>query len=422
MTTTVIGRLGSANTYDNALRNLSDRQGALSALQENLSSGKRVNRASDDPTATAQSERAQTRIARIATEQRALAAQRNTVALTESTLGDAAATLQNFRDLLVSSGNATFSPKERESIVAQMRLLRDQLLGQANRSDTNGLPLFSGLGSIASPFVQTASGVVYNGIGGQQSSSDVNIPLTADGQAAFMNVPTGNGVFTVALGTNAITAGPNLGHAFTDVGAVINPSLAAAQGYDYTIAFSVVGGVTTYTTTNNTNASITSGPYVPGQPVVLGGLQVTVRGIPANGDRLQIAPSTTTGPGSGLFGALDSAIAGMLSTSPASVGAGANSADASLNQAIARGLAEVDTAMNRLQAVRAQSGSLLNRADSIDDIQNRNNIQLEADRSRAEDLDMVKGISDFQNQQTAYEAALKSYASVQKLSLFNYIS
>ena len=54
--------------------------------------------------------------------------------------------------------------------------------------------------------------------------------------------------------------------------------------------------------------------------------------------------------------------------------------------------------------------------------QEKRSIQLEDDRSRAEDLDMIKGISDFQNQQAGYEAALKSYASVQKLSLFNFIS
>jgi flagellar hook-associated protein 3 FlgL len=46
---------------------------------------------------------------------------------------------------------------------------------------------------------------------------------------------------------------------------------------------------------------------------------------------------------------------------------------------------------------------------------------LEADRSRAEDLDMVKGISDFQNLQTGYSAALQTYAQIQKLSLFNFI-
>jgi flagellar hook-associated protein 3 FlgL len=35
---------------------------------------------------------------------------------------------------------------------------------------------------------------------------------------------------------------------------------------------------------------------------------------------------------------------------------------------------------------------------------------------------MVEGISKFQNQQSGYEAALKSYAMVQKLSLFQYIN
>ena len=35
---------------------------------------------------------------------------------------------------------------------------------------------------------------------------------------------------------------------------------------------------------------------------------------------------------------------------------------------------------------------------------------------------MVQGISDFQNASVGYEAALKSYAQVQRLSLFNFIS
>ena len=77
--TTVFNRIGSANTYDNALRNLSMRQSTLSNLQENLTSGKKVVRASDDPTGAAQAERALTRISRIATDQRALESQRNAI-------------------------------------------------------------------------------------------------------------------------------------------------------------------------------------------------------------------------------------------------------------------------------------------------------------------------------------------------------
>ena len=65
-----IYRMGTANTYDNARQNLNVRQNILSGLQENLTSGKRVIRASDDPVAAAQAERALTRINRIQTEQR----------------------------------------------------------------------------------------------------------------------------------------------------------------------------------------------------------------------------------------------------------------------------------------------------------------------------------------------------------------
>ena len=90
-------------------------------------------------------------------------------------------------------------------------------------------------------------------------------------------------------------------------------------------------------------------------------------------------------------------------------------------QAVGQALANIDIGLERLSNIRSYAGELLNRADRITGDQEKRSIQLEDDRSRAEDLDMIKGISDFQNQQTGYQAALQTYASVQKLSLFNYI-
>jgi flagellar hook-associated protein 3 FlgL len=91
-------------------------------------------------------------------------------------------------------------------------------------------------------------------------------------------------------------------------------------------------------------------------------------------------------------------------------------------QGVAQGLAQVDSALSRLSATRGRAGDLLNRVDNITDRQDARSLQLEADRSRAEDLDMVKALSSFKTQETAYSAALGSYAQIQKLSLFNYIS
>ena len=160
-------RLGSANAFDRAITNLGERQTKLAALQENLTAGKRVLRPSDDPTAAAQAERAMTRIARVATDQRALEQQKNAMAAAESTLGEVQSALQSFRELLVSAGNGAYSPADRATIAEQLQGLREQMFGYANRKDTNGLPLFGALASAEAPFVDGTAGVAFDGIGGQ---------------------------------------------------------------------------------------------------------------------------------------------------------------------------------------------------------------------------------------------------------------
>lgn len=393
-------RLGSANAYDNSLSKLTSRQTELAELQEKLTAGKKVLRPSDDPTGAAQAERAMTRISRIETEQRALNVQKNSMAMAESTLGSATETLQNIRDLVVSAGNAGYTSVNRSSIAQQISALRDQLFGYANKADSNGVPLFGGLGSASAPFTDAATGVEFKGIAGQNASSTVAIPSAMDGQAVWMNVPSGNGVFDVSLG------GANTGTAWTDAGQVVNPS--AVTGDDYTVTFSVVAGVTTYAVVNNTTtATVATGPYAKGQSIQFGGMAVRVDGDPANADTLAVTPSTTTN----VFNVIDKAIAGINN---------ANNSN-TLSQAFTKALAELDTGMSRIQSARGFAGDLLNRADTIDSNLETKSVQLKADRSRAEDIDMIKGIADFQNQQTGYSAALQTYAQVQRLSLFNYL-
>lgn len=394
-------RLGSANAYDNSLTQLTSHQVGLADLQEKLTAGKRVLRPSDDPTAAAQAERAMTRISRIETEQRALNVQKNSMSMAESTLGNATETLQAIRDLVVGAGNAGYTSVNRTSIAQQISALRDQLFGYANKVDSNGVPLFGGLGSASAPFTDSATGVTFNGIAGQTSGSAVSIPSAMDGQAVWMNVPSGNGVFDVSLG------GANTGTTWTDVGQVTNPS--AVTGDNYTVTFNVVAGVTTYDVVDTTTAATvsTGQPYTSGQTIQFGGMSIKAEGVPANGDTLQIAPSSTTN----IFKVIDQAMAGIN---------GANNGN-KLSQAFTRALAEIDTGMNRIQSARGLAGDMLNRADNIDSNQTTKSVQLETDRSRSEDMDMVKGISDFQNQQTGYDAALKTYAQVQRLSLFNYL-
>lgn len=414
-------RLGTANTFDAARQTLQVRQSTLSDLQNKLTAGKRVVRPSDDPTSAAQAERAQTRMARITVEQRALEVQKSAMTLGESTLGNATDLLQQFRDLLVQAGGGGNSPAERETIAKQLIGLRDELLTMANRKDANGLPLFHGLGSTSAPFEVSADGTVpdpdysYNGLAGQVGSSDVAIPGTLDGRATWMDVPESNGVFKISLGAG------NTGKMFADVGMVKNAPLMGTEGTDYSLTFHVdpATGAMTYDATNNQTGVTTTGqPYTAGQTITLGGISMVVKGVPAEGDQLQIGAADPNDRPS-IFGVLDRAIAGMFE--PGSSTKGATSDNAHFNHELAISLAQVDTSMERIGAMRGRAGDLLNRADRIFDTQEDRSIQAESDRSRAEDMDMIQGLSDFQNQQTSYQVALQTYASIQKLSLFDFI-
>lgn len=397
-------RLGTYNAYDTATRNLTTRQNTLSSLQEHITAGKRVLRPSDDPTAAAQAERAQTRIARVDTDQRALAMQRNSITAAETTLGEAGDAMQLFREKLVAAGNGAYNATDRASIIQELTSLREQIFGYSNRTDSNGIPLFSGLASAAPPFVDATTGVEYAAIPGQRPNGEVSITPTLDGEAAWMNVPTGNGVFAVEYGT------ANAGTAWADLGQVTNPS--ALTGNNYSIQFSLnAAGVTTYDVTNTTtgNPVLAGQPYTSGQAIAFDGMSMMVKGVPKNGDNFAVAPSTKTD----VFAVLDKAIAQVKAAGP-NVG--------NLTHAITQGLTQMDSSMTRLQASRGLAGDLLNRVDRVDASQQTRSVQLEADRTRAEDLDMIKALSDQSNQQTGYQAALQSYAQIQKLSLFNYLS
>jgi len=231
-------RIATATSFDTGIDTLSRRQTELSALQEQMTSGKRVARASDDPAAAARAERAMASVGRSETSQRAVDASRVLMTQAESTLGDAGSVLQSARELMVSAGNGSYSDSDRQSIAGQLQSMRDQLFALANTGDGAGTFLFGGQGSTQKPFVDGPSGVQYVAASGEMRTEDgTSLPLSTDGQAAWLQARTGNGVFVTS-------AAPGVLNATIDSGRVADPS--ALTGADYTLQFNVAGGVTSY--------------------------------------------------------------------------------------------------------------------------------------------------------------------------------
>ena len=441
-----LNRVGTANLYDNTLRNLAMRQKNLTDLQESLTAGKRVVRASDDPVAAAQAERALTRISRIQAEQRQLDVQRGAMALAESTLGDAVGLVQEMRQLIIAAGSGTLKPEDRRTYANQIASLREQLSETINRKDANGVPLLGALGSdlraFAGPLLSGSADYVFAGLPGQQASSGTSIATTVDGHGALMFDVQRDGVFHAAVSNGgAPVAGRHFG---TDAVRVTKPELlpapATPPGTDsYTVTFGTLteqpdGTYSIGYTLDSTNPSY-GGPHSqsisgikPGQlqqipisiaypPPSEAKLEFTISATPTRQADGTLVPSPAPGDtvtlsaSPSLMSTIDRAVREL--TDAPDTGAAA--------QAVGQALAQLDKGMERLHNMRSYAGELLNRADRIGSDQENRAIQHEADRSRAEDLDMVKGISDFQNAHVGYQAALQSYAQVQRMSLLDFM-
>ncbi len=395
-------RISTRGMTEAGIETLQKRQVEMAEAQERLTSGKRVHKASDDPAGAARAERALAGQMRAETSQRAVDASRTAMSLSETAMGDAIELLQQAREAMVAAGNASYSDQERANLAEKVKAIRNQLLSVANRTDGAGTFLFGGQGATTQPFVDAPGGIDYRGISGERRTElATDLPLTVNGDSVFMTARTGNGVFQTSAGAGVTSA-------WIDNGQVSNP--AALTGSTYTLQFSVSGGATTYAVLRDGNpTAVTAAPYVSGQDITVDGMTFRISGAPANGNSFTVQPSSST---LSIFDALDRA-ATQLATSGRS--------SAQIAQGNTDALRDIDQSMAQLQGARAVAGEMLVRIDGetsrLADQKLANQIQ----RSSAEDLDMTEAISKFQNMQTGYDAALKSYSMVQRLSLFEYL-
>ncbi len=411
-------RIATAQAFDTGVERLQERQSELAEAQKRLISGKRVSKASDDPTAAARAERALASVARNQASQRALEASRHAMALTEGALGDAGELMQQAREALVAAGNGSYTDAERAGLGDRLTAIRQQLLAIANRGDGDGGYLFGGQGGSQPPFIDAAGGVVFRGTAGEvQVASDEALPRSIDGEIAWLASPSGNGLFeTRNAATTPDTSGswidsgrvtdPQAFYAATSPPAVVDPAALT-----YRLDFTTTAAGTTFSVLKDGVATaLANRPYVSGQAIELDGMSFTVNGTPMAGDAFELRLAT---PSLGVFGSLDRAIAELKTPLRSS---------AAVTQGVQRALSNLDGSAAALQSLRSRAGEALNRADMVEGRIATQSLAAQTERSNAEDLDMVKAIAEFQNLQSGYEAALKTYSSVQRMSLFQYLN
>jgi flagellar hook-associated protein 3 FlgL len=338
---------------------------------------------------------------------------RSSLSQVELALGGVTLLVQDVQTLTVNAGNGALSAADRVSLATELQGRLDDLMGLANSADGAGGYLFSGYRSTTLPFTQTPTGAQYQGDQGQrqlQVGSSRQVAISDSGSSVFENNVTGNGTFVTSQ-----TPG-NTGSGIVSTGSVSD--VAALTGHDYQIAFQVAAGtppVTTYTVTDTTTGlPVGAGlpiPYESGKQISFDGVAFDIEGVPADGDSFDVKPSEKQS----LFTTLTDLIATLRSAPPGAAG------QATLTNGLNTAHNNLNSSLDNVLSVRASIGSRLKELDYLDSAGDDLNIQYSATLSDLQDLDTVKAISLFAQQQFTLEAAQKSFKTLSGLSLFNYI-
>ncbi|MCG5497234.1 flagellar hook-associated protein FlgL [Ectothiorhodospira variabilis] len=425
-------RISTSQIFQNGIDVIQRQQAEISRTQNQLGTGRRILSPSDDPSGSVQALQFESRIDQTKQFQRngGLAEQR--LRLTEVTLASVGDGLQRIRELSVKANNATETDETRRYIAGEMQQVLNSLVDLGNTRDANGEYLFAGYKSQTQPFVMKDGEVEYQGDdkARQVDISPVRKMAVGDpGNQVFgdAGVPgalkDGNGTFTTFPDNDPEE---NEGSGVISAGSVVDrkawqEAVDAVSGeLSYSVTFADDGETFTVKAfdSNDPGTALagdpfdtlpTNEPFKSGEAIAFNGISFDIKGTPNVDDEFTIRPSKPQSLFAGVQNIID-ALQSPVGTSTAPV-----------NNAINRGLSELDNALGHVLDTRATVGARLNALENQDNLNRDQILQLETTISEIRDLDYAEAISRFNLQQVGLQAAQQSYTQVARLTLFDYI-
>jgi len=394
-------RVSTAMLHQGAVSQLQRQQSALARTQLQLSTGLRLQSAADDPSGAATAVGLDHAQAQFARYQESIETARSRLGLEENVLADSGELLQRVRELAIQLNSGSQSAQTRGVIATELRGLREQLIGYANSDDGQGRYLFGGGQDATAPFAG-ATTISYVGDQQQRLLQVSNSRTVADadaGSEVFLRLREGNGTFSIAADT-ANTGVARLGSARLS-------DAALWDGGSYTLSFNAGS----YEVRDAGNAVVASGAYTAGQTIGFRGIDLTLSGEPADGDRFAIGPSAQRD----LFAQIEDLA--RIAEAPFDTAA----QRAQQQTAIHQSLTGLEQATLHLVDLRAAVG---NRLAVLDDAESQNGaqqVEVQSTLSQIRDLDYAEAATRLSQQLTALQAAQQTYAQVQGLSLFDFL-
>ncbi|MBA9026725.1 flagellar hook-associated protein FlgL [Peribacillus huizhouensis] len=188
-------RVTQSMLSNNMLRNLSSSYDRLGKLQEQISSQKKFTKPSDDPVSAMMGMTYRTDLGRIEQFTRNIGEAENWIDSTDDALDQATSALQRIRELTVKASNGTYEEKQRESIAAEIKELKDHLITIGD-TQIGGKYIFNGQNTNIKPSESEATkndpinnpngDIVYGSAAIEiEVFSGINIQINTDASSTF---------------------------------------------------------------------------------------------------------------------------------------------------------------------------------------------------------------------------------------------
>lgn len=190
-----------------ATQNIQRAQQQLLDAQQQLSTGRRLNSLSDNPGDAAIAQQLRKALEQRQAYQANLTRAGSQLGVVDSTLGDLTALLQEAQSIASANVGSDVTPDQRQSAAALVKSLYNQVLSIGNKQ-LDGVYLFAGDRSTASPFAESGGGVKFVGSGDVlQNQFDENtvLPFMVSGDEVFGALSTrvqGTADLTPSLSTS----------------------------------------------------------------------------------------------------------------------------------------------------------------------------------------------------------------------------
>lgn len=406
----------------NAYRNLSTTNDAMGKSLERLSSGFRINKASDDAAGLAISEGLRSQIGGMTQAVRNTQDGTSVVQTAEGALSTTTSILQRMRDLSVqASSTGSLNEDAKSSIQKEMSQLKSELTRIADTTTFNGTKLLDGnykgtfqvganagetisvnIGKAASAKGLGVDGVDVTGNGLYTSASAAaagkvntsNASSAASGSLTFTPDTTTAAHFGAASGTVAsfegLTGQISFGGKTFDLGSV-DYSVDAADGADGTAsngAVSQAEALAQLNTAAKAALGLTTNPFAASGDTLVFGVKEAVTGYTgANGQALNALGGTSTA----------AEVANATATFSGATGA-------------SEAIKKIDEAIKSVSSQRADLGAIQNRFEHTVNNLNTAIENTTASESRIRDTDMAAEMTAFTRSQVLTQAGTSMLA------------